>query len=112
MTELRGDCDARVPLVIGAVGHRDLVDGEIAGLGDRVRDFLETLQRKYPQCLPKTRAELHSDGSTAIRAEEPSEQASGSAHPKHRPSRARPKGPDQFESIGGSPSHGFGQERS
>jgi hypothetical protein len=48
MTELRDDCDVRVPLVIGAVGHRDLVEGEIAGLDDRVRDFLETLQRKYP----------------------------------------------------------------
>ena len=49
MTEPAGDSDLRVPLVIGAVGHRDLVDAEIAGLNARVRDFLETLQRKYPE---------------------------------------------------------------
>jgi hypothetical protein len=48
MTESADDSDLRVPLVIGAVGHRDLVEGEVAGLDGRVRDFLETLQRKYP----------------------------------------------------------------
>ena len=48
MTGSPDDSDVRVPLVIGAVGHRDLVEGEIAGLGERVRTFLETLQRKYP----------------------------------------------------------------
>lgn len=40
--------DARVPLVIGAIGHRDLVATEVAVLEQRVRSFLETLQRKYP----------------------------------------------------------------
>jgi hypothetical protein len=40
--------DARVPLMIGAIGHRDLVHSEVATLGARVRDFLESLQQKYP----------------------------------------------------------------
>lgn len=40
--------DARVPLMIGAIGHRDLVADELHLLEDRVRGFLETLQRKYP----------------------------------------------------------------
>lgn len=41
------DRDVRVPLMIGAIGHRDLVQSEIPGLSERVREFLETLQRKY-----------------------------------------------------------------
>jgi hypothetical protein len=48
MTQARGGSDVRMPLVIGAIGHRDLVDSEIDGLGERVRTFLDSLQRKYP----------------------------------------------------------------
>ncbi len=40
--------DARVPLVIGAIGHRDLVPNEIPGLSERIRNFLDSLQGKYP----------------------------------------------------------------
>ncbi len=40
--------DVRVPLMVGAIGHRDLVPSEVALLAERVRDFLETLQQKYP----------------------------------------------------------------
>jgi hypothetical protein len=40
--------DFRVPLMVGAIGHRDLVPSEVALLAERVRDFLETLQQKYP----------------------------------------------------------------
>ena len=48
MMESPGAPDVRVPLMIGAIGHRDLVQPEIEGLGERVRHFLDTLQRKYP----------------------------------------------------------------
>ncbi len=48
MTGANASTDVRVPLVIGAIGHRDLVPGETALLGERVRTFLDTLQRKYP----------------------------------------------------------------
>lgn len=40
--------DARVPLVIGAIGHRDLVPAEVGELSEQVRKFLDALQRKYP----------------------------------------------------------------
>jgi hypothetical protein len=39
--------DARVPLIIGAIGHRDLVPAEIGELSERVRQFLEALQYRY-----------------------------------------------------------------
>jgi hypothetical protein len=48
MIEATPGTDPRVPLVIGAIGHRDLVPAEIATLEQRVRSFLETLQLKYP----------------------------------------------------------------
>ena len=48
MIETTPAVDVRIPLVIGAIGHRDLVVGELHLLEDRVRSFLETLQRKYP----------------------------------------------------------------
>ena len=40
--------DVRVPLMVGAIGHRDLVASELDALTARVRDFLEDLQRRYP----------------------------------------------------------------
>ncbi len=40
--------DVRVPLMIGAIGHRDLVANEVAALAERVRIFLQTLQQQYP----------------------------------------------------------------
>jgi hypothetical protein len=48
MTQTAAAIDARVPLMIGAIGHRDLVADETDLLEDRVRSFFETLQRKYP----------------------------------------------------------------
>ena len=48
MTQANAANDLRVPLVIGAIGHRDLVASETAMLEQRVRSFLDTLQRKYP----------------------------------------------------------------
>jgi hypothetical protein len=48
MTELASEPDARVPLMIGAIGHRDLVASELDALRARVREFLDGLQRKYP----------------------------------------------------------------
>ncbi len=40
--------DSRVPLVIGAIGHRDLMPNEIDGHCERIRCFLAALQGKYP----------------------------------------------------------------
>ena len=40
--------DVRVPLMVGAIGHRDLVAAELDVLKARVREFLERLQSKYP----------------------------------------------------------------
>jgi hypothetical protein len=48
MTGAISGTDARVPLMIGAIGHRDLVRSEIEGHGERVRGFLASLQRRYP----------------------------------------------------------------
>ena len=48
MIGTKSGADVRVPLVIGAIGHRDLVAAETATLEVCVRDFLDALQRKYP----------------------------------------------------------------
>jgi hypothetical protein len=48
MTTKVVDADVRVPLIIGAIGHRDLVAREVATLAERVRTFLRTLQDQYP----------------------------------------------------------------
>ncbi len=48
MNETAAVVDVRVPLMIGGIGHRDLVSTEVAMLGERVRDFLGSLQQKYP----------------------------------------------------------------
>jgi hypothetical protein len=48
MIDTKSGADVRVPLVIGAIGHRDLVAAETGTLEARVHDFLDTLQRKYP----------------------------------------------------------------
>jgi len=46
---MSGGSDMRVPLVIGAIGHRDLVPGEVALLSERVRDFFVSLRQRYPE---------------------------------------------------------------
>ncbi len=48
MIEATTGADVRVPLVIGAIGHRDLVPRRTAMLGRGFETFLDTLQRKYP----------------------------------------------------------------
>jgi hypothetical protein len=48
MTDLATEADARVPLMIGAIGHRDLLGSELDLLRTRVREFFESLQRRYP----------------------------------------------------------------
>jgi hypothetical protein len=46
---ISGSADLRMPLVIGAIGHRDLVDDEVELLETRVREFLVTLRQRYPE---------------------------------------------------------------
>lgn len=41
--------DCAVNLVVGVTAHRDIPPGEHAALRDRIRDFLQTLQRVYPE---------------------------------------------------------------
>jgi len=48
MTDVAAEPDVRVPLMVGAIGHRDLVASELDVLRTRVREFLERLQSKYP----------------------------------------------------------------
>ncbi len=48
MTETGNGGDSRVQLVIGAIGHRDLVASEVPALEARVRQFLAALQNRYP----------------------------------------------------------------
>ena len=48
MTDVAAEPDVRVPLMVGAIGHRDLVASELDVLKTRVREFLAGLQRKYP----------------------------------------------------------------
>ena len=38
-----------VPLVVAVTGHRDLVEAEVSGIRDRVREFLAGLMRDYPE---------------------------------------------------------------
>ena len=47
MIESVEGADDLVPLIVGAIGHRDLVPGEVEMLGTRVRDFLSSLQARY-----------------------------------------------------------------
>ena len=49
MTQVHGEPDVRVPLMVGAIGHRDLVAEECDDLRRRVAHFLTALQRKYPE---------------------------------------------------------------
>jgi hypothetical protein len=67
MTEPDRD-DARVPLIIGAVGHRDLVPSEIPGLSERIADFLTTLQRRYPDLSVSVLTSL-ADGADRVAAD-------------------------------------------
>jgi len=48
MTGVVAEPDVRVPLMVGAIGHRDLVASELDALKARVREFLEELRRRYP----------------------------------------------------------------
>jgi hypothetical protein len=48
MIDAVAEPDVRVPLMVGAIGHRDLVAAELGVLKARVREFLDGLQRKYP----------------------------------------------------------------
>jgi hypothetical protein len=46
--DVSASADMRVPLVIGAIGHRDLLPSEIPQHAQRIRDFLVSLQQRYP----------------------------------------------------------------
>jgi hypothetical protein len=67
-----GNAHARaldVPLVVGVTSHRNLVPGEMDVLRDRVRGFLERLQREFPN-LPLVVLSSLADGGDQLVARE------------------------------------------
>ncbi len=68
MTSTRVGTDMRVPLVIGAIGHRDLVPNEIDGHCERIRRFLASLQSKYPDLRVSVLTSL-ADGADRLAAD-------------------------------------------
>lgn len=65
---MSGSSDMRVPLVIGAIGHRDLLADEVPLLSERTRGFLVALQQRYPDLRVTVLTSL-ADGADRLVAE-------------------------------------------
>ena len=56
---------ASMPFVVGVTGHSDLVPGEIADIRQHVRDFLNDLIERYPDCAVTVMTRL-TDGADQL----------------------------------------------
>ncbi|MBC7990962.1 MAG: hypothetical protein H7Y19_15470 [Luteimonas sp.] len=68
MADRTGEAPPATSLVIGVTGHRKLRESELATLQGQIRDFLQDLQRRYPE-LPLVMVSALAEGSDQLAAE-------------------------------------------